>query len=187
MKIILIGCRASGKSTVGRLLSRKLGVPFVDADQLVEKTAGMSIAEMVALKGWQEFRRRETQTLASLQDPSVCVLATGGGVVLADENRRLLKKTGVVIYLKADLPDVVERLRRDAKNTQSRPPLTDGDLIKETRSVLLQRAPLYRSVADYTVETRNSNAEQVAEEIYRQLLEAGSVSKMQALKQKMIE
>ena len=64
MKIILIGYRAAGKSTVGRRLSRKLGVPFVDADQLVEKTAGMSIAEMVALKGWQEFRRRETQTRA---------------------------------------------------------------------------------------------------------------------------
>jgi len=106
---------------------------------------------------------------------------------LADENRRLLKKTGVVIYLKADLPDVVERLRRDAKNTQSRPPLTDGDLIEETRSVLLQRAPLYRSVADYTVETRNKNAEQAAEEIYRQLLEAGIMSKMQTLKQKTIE
>ncbi len=187
MKIILIGYRASGKSTVGRLLSRKLDMPFVDIDSLIEKEAGLSIKEMVDLKGWQEFRRKETRALASLQEPSVCVLATGGGVVLADENRRLLKKTGVVIYLKADLPDVMERLRRDAKNTQSRPPLTQGDLMEETRSVFSQRAPLYQSVADYTVDTRNKNAEQVAEEIYRQLLEAGIVSKMQALKQKMIE
>lgn len=187
MKIILIGYRASGKSTVGSLLSRKLGMPFVDIDSLIEKEAGLSIAEMVALKGWQEFRRRETQALASLQKKPVCVLATGGGAVLTDENRKLLKKLGVVIYLKADLPDIVERLRCDAKNTQSRPPLTDGDLIEETRSVLLQRAPLYQSVADYTVDTRNKNAEQAAEEIYRQLLETGILSKMQTLKQKTIE
>ena len=175
MKIILIGYRAAGKSTVGRLLSRKLGVPFVDADQLVEKTAGMSIAEIVALKGWQEFRQRETQTLASLKDPTVCVLATGGGVVLADENRRLLKKMGVVIYLKADLPDIVKRLRHDANNTRSRPPLTEGDLMEETRSMFSQRAPQYESVADYTVDTQDKSIVQVTENIYQHLLEAGIV------------
>jgi shikimate kinase len=186
MKIILIGYRAAGKSTVGSLLSRKLGMPFVDIDSLIEKEAGLSIAEMVALKGWQEFRRRETRALASLQKKPACVLATGGGAVLADENRRLLKKMGVVIYLKADLPDVVDRLRHDAKNTQSRPPLTQGDLMEETRSVLLQRAPLYQSVADYTVDTRNKNAEQAAEEIYWQLLEAGIVSGIKFLKKKTV-
>lgn len=187
MKIILIGYRAAGKSTVGRRLSRKLGVPFLDADRLIEKTAGMSIAEMVALAGWQEFRRRETQTMASLQEPTVCVLATGGGVVLADENRKLLKETGVVIYLKADLPDIVERLRRDVKQANSRPPLAAGDLIEETRVVLAERTPLYEASADYTVDTRNKNIVQVTEEIYRQLLKAGIVSKMQTLKQKTIQ
>ncbi|HOQ71481.1 MAG: shikimate kinase AroL [Smithellaceae bacterium] len=186
MKIILIGCRASGKSTVGRLLSRKLGIPFVDADRLIEKTAGMSIAEIVALKGWQEFRRRETQILASLQEPTVCVLATGGGAVLTDENRKLLKKTGVVIYLKADLPDVVERLRRDVKHANSRPPLAAGDLIEETRVVLAERTPLYEATADYTVDTRNKNIVQVAEEINRQLLKAGIVSEIKTLKKKTI-
>ncbi len=187
MKIILIGYRASGKSTVGRHLSRKLGIPFVDADRLVEKEAGMSIPELVSLKGWQEFRKRETQTLASLQETMVCVLATGGGAVLTDKNRKLLKKTGVVIYLKADLPDILERLHRDAKHPSSRPSLTAGDLIEETRVVFAERIPLYEATADYAVDTRNKNIVQVAEEIYRQLLEAGIVSKIQTLKQKTIQ
>ncbi len=186
MKIILIGYRGSGKSAVGRHLSRKLGIPFVDADRLVEKEAGMSIAELVSLKGWQEFRKRETQTLTALQEPTVCVLATGGGAVLTDENRKQLKKAGVVIYLKAELPDIVERLRRDAKRASSRPPLTSGNLIEETRVVFAERAPLYEATADYAIDTRNKNIVQVAEEIYRQLLEAGIVSKIQTLKQKTI-
>jgi shikimate kinase len=187
MKIILIGYRAAGKSTVGRRLSRKLGVPFLDADRLIEKAAGMSIAEMVALAGWQEFRRRETQTLASLQEPTVCVLATGGGAVLTERNRKLLKKMGIVIYLKADLPDIVERLRSDVKQPNSRPPLAAGDLIEETRFVLAERTPLYEASADYTVDTRNKNIVQVAEEIYRQLSEAGIVSENKTLKKKAIQ
>lgn len=186
MKIILIGYRAAGKSTVGRFLARKLGVSLVDTDRLIEKAAGMSIAEMVALAGWREFRLRETQTLASLRGPLVCVLATGGGVVLTGRNRKLLKKMGVVIYLKADLPDVVERLVCDTKNARSRPPLTAEDLIEETRAVFLRRAPLYEATADYTVDTKNKKVAQVAEEIYRQLLQAGIVSEIKTLKKKAI-
>lgn len=185
MKIILIGYRATGKSTVGLLLSKKLKIPFVDTDQLIEDAAGMPIKEVVALEGWEKFRERETKAVMSLGRQMSCVVATGGGVILAEHNRDLLKKMGVLVCLKAPLADIVERLKRDAGNEQVRPPLTSENLVAETVAVLKERMPIYESVADFTVDTQNKSAVRVTDGIYQYLLEAGHVFEINKLKSKL--
>ncbi|MEN6469011.1 MAG: shikimate kinase [Smithella sp.] len=184
MKVILIGYRATGKSTVGLLLSKKLKIPFVDTDRLIEAAAGMPIKEIVAQEGWAKFRERETEAVASLDRRKVCVVATGGGAILASHNRDLLKKMGVLVWLKAPLADMVERLERDAGHEQLRPKLTSENLAAETLAVLKERMPVYESVADFTVDTKDQSVVQVADSIYQCLLEAGHVFEINKLKNK---
>lgn len=184
MKVILIGYRATGKSTVGLLLSKKLKIPFVDTDRLIEDDAGMPIKDIVAQEGWEKFRERETEAVASLNRRKVCVVATGGGVILTEQNRNLLKKMGVLVWLKAPLADMVERLERDAGNEQIRPQFTSQSLAAETLAVLTQRMPLYESAADFTVDTKDQSVVRVAECIYQYLLEAGHVFAINKLKNK---
>lgn len=185
MKVILIGYRATGKSTVGSLLSKRLRVPFVDTDDLIEKAAGIPIKDLVALEGWEKFRERETQAVTSIGLQDSCVIATGGGVVLAEQNRDLLKKMGVLVWLKAHLTDIVERLERDWKNGRIRPKFTSENLVAETLSVLKERIPIYESVADFTVDTQDKSVVRVADEIYQYLLEAGIVFEINKLKKKL--
>lgn len=184
MKVILIGYRATGKSTVGMLLSKRLNVPFTDTDGLIEQVAGMTIKELVALEGWGKFRERETRAVASLAGPGVGVVATGGGAILAEQNRDLLKKMGVLVYLKAPLSDIVERLKHDERQAGTRPQLTSENLVTETAAVLKERVPIYDSVADFTVDTRDKSVVRVTEDIYQYLLEAGIVSAMKKSKRK---
>jgi shikimate kinase len=182
MKVILIGHRASGKSTVGLLLSKRLKVSFVDTDQLTEEAAGMSIKELVALEGWEKFREKEAEAVASLGPQDTCVVATGGGVILSEQNRVLLKKMGVLVYLKAPLSDIVERLQRDARAERIRPPLTNENLVAETVAVLKKRIPLYESTAEFTVDTQDKNVVRVADDIYQYLTKTGIVSEINKLK-----
>ena len=186
MNVILIGYRASGKSTVGLLLSERLQVSFVDTDQLIEEAAGLSIKELVALEGWERFRERETEAIASLRDVKACVVATGGGAILSCANRDLLKNSGTLVYLKTPLPDIIERLRQDTRDDQSRPQLTADNLVAETIAMLNERIPLYVSAADFTVATQDKNIVRVTDDIYQYLLEAGIVFEISKLK-KMLE
>lgn len=184
MKIILIGYRATGKSTVGLLLSGKLNVPFVDTDRLIEDAAGMPVNALITRLGWEAFREKETEAIASLRDMKVCVVATGGGAVLSGANRQLLQEMGIRIYLKAPLQDIVERLQKDAQTQKSRPQFTSGNLVEETAAVLKERAPVYEASADFTVDTVSKSIVRVTEEIYQHLLESGIVSDINKLKRK---
>lgn len=178
MKIILIGYRATGKSTVGRLLSRKLKVAFCDTDAIVEKAAGKLIKEIVALEGWDLFRAREKDAVRSLEQKGACVVATGGGVVLDRENVEILKRAGVVIWLKTPLKDIIARLKRDAQTEATRPQFSSGNIVQETQDIMQQRLPLYEKTADYVVDTAGKNPAQVAEEIYLYLLKSGFLDKV---------
>jgi shikimate kinase len=186
MKIILIGYRASGKSTVGAILSKKLKIPFVDSDQIIVEEESMSIKEFVARRGWEAFREKETNVIASICSMNPCVVATGGGAVLAAGNRDLLKKSGTLVYLKTPLRDIVERLRRDADNEQTRPQFTTESLEEETMAVLKERIPVYESVADYTVDTDGKNVKQISDDIYQYLFSTGIVSEIRKLKKRFI-
>jgi shikimate kinase len=182
MKIILIGYRASGKSTVGAILSKKLKIPFVDTDQIIVEETGMPIKEFVARNGWEAFREKETKVISLVCDTNLCVVATGGGAVLAAANREMLKKSGTLIYLKTPLRDIVERLRRDAHNEQTRPQFTTESLEDETMAVLRERVPVYESTADFTVDTDGKNVKRVSDDIYQYLFSTGVVSEIKKIK-----
>jgi shikimate kinase len=178
MKIVLIGYRATGKSTVGRILASRLNIFFWDTDAMVEKTMAMPIKEIVALHGWDFFRVKEKETIKFLTQKEDCVIATGGGVVLDAGNVDLLKQTGVTIWLNAPLQDIINRLKKDAQNASTRPQFTSAGIIQETIETMKQRLPLYESAADYIVDMFNKNPEQVAEEIYQYLLKSEILDKI---------
>jgi len=182
MKVVLIGYRATGKSTVGRILSAKLKITFWDADSLVEKSMAMPVKEIVALHGWDFFRAKEKETIKTLTQKGACVIATGGGVVLAQENVNMLKQAGLIIWINAPLQDIVDRLKKDARNGAIRLQFTSGNIIQETIDIMRQRLPLYESAADHTVDTAGKSAAQVAEEIYQYLRKSGNLAKIKESK-----
>ena len=189
MKVVLIGYRATGKSTVGRILSAKLKIAFWDTDAMVEKSMAMPIKEIVALHGWDFFRAKERETIKYLTQKEDCVIATGGGVVLFRENVNLLKQNvdllkqaGVIIWLNAPLQDIIDRLKKDARSGEMRPQFTSGNIIQETIDIMKQRLPLYESAADHTVDTAGKSAAQVAEEIYQYLRKSENLDKIKESK-----
>lgn len=178
MKVILIGYRATGKSTVGKLLSAKLKIPFIDTDLIVENSMAITIKEIVALHGWDFFRTKEKEAVLTLAQVSACVIATGGGVVLAKENMVLLKQAGVIVWLNAPLHDIINRLSKETQGTAIRPQFTDWNIVQETIDTMKQRIPLYEKAADHTVDTADKSAANVATEIYQYLLKSGNLAKI---------
>lgn len=159
--VFLVGLRASGKTSLGRLVAERLGLPFADTDQLVVQKAGRSIAEIVEAHGWDEFRKLETEVLREVAGRPM-VVATGGGIVLTGENRDLLKQGGPVFYLLATTLLLVDRLTRDM-DPASRPPLTELPLTEEMGQLREERDPLYMEVARFVLHAEESLEELVAE------------------------
>jgi shikimate kinase len=160
-RIVLIGPRGSGKTTVARLLAERLGVEWRDADALLERRAGMAVREVFAREGEAGFRRRESELLSELaSDAAGHVLATGGGVVLSPENRELLRTWDVVVWLTADAETLWSRIAGDA----NRPALLGGGR-EEVERIVATREPLYRECAHVVVETASRPPEDVAAEI----------------------
>lgn len=164
-RLTLVGYRACGKSTVGRLVAARLGFPFADADHEVEAALGMPIRDYFAAHGEAAFRDVEAAALQRLLGGSrALVLATGGGAVLRESNRALLaERGGLVAYLHAPAEALQERLRRSAGG---RPSLTGANVADEVPALLAQRDPLYRAIAGAVVDaTRPTTA--VADELWR--------------------
>lgn len=162
--IILVGYRGSGKTTVGRLVAARLGWAFVDADDVIEATAGKSVAGIFAAEGEAGFRDREAAALAALCARPDHVIATGGGAVLREANR-LAMKAGFVVWLTAPPEVVWERMCTDPTTAARRPNLTAAGGEAEVRALLAAREPLYREVADLTVGTESLSPELVADSI----------------------
>ncbi|MEW4570744.1 shikimate kinase [Tautonia sp. JC769] len=160
--IALVGYRATGKSTVGRLVAARLGWAFEDADEALERRIGRSIARVFAEEGEAAFRDLEQATLADLTARSGLVLASGGGAVLREANRDALRRFGFVVWLSARPETLVDRLRSDPAD---RPALTTAGLLDEVATLLRQREDYYRSVADARIEVDGRSAEQVAEAV----------------------
>lgn len=171
MKIILIGFRATGKTTVGRLLAKRLGVPFLDVDQYLEEKEGQTIAEMVAKKGWPYFRTLEKKALRELAALKEGVLALGGGAVMHEEEMALLRQNACVVWLKAPPALILKRLKRDEKTASQRPALTDMALAAEIENLLEKREPLYRRFADWEVETAGLTPEEIISRLKAKLRE----------------
>ena len=163
--LVLIGYRATGKTAVGALLAERLGRPLVDLDQALEMEMGRSIAELVAAKGWPEFRRREKEMVARCARVGGQVLATGGGVVLDPENITILRENGVVVWLQADPGTIRKRLARDQVQESQRPSLTGGGTLDEVAEVLQTRQPLYAAAAHVVIDTAGQSIGQVVEKV----------------------
>lgn len=167
--IFLVGPMGAGKTTIGRLLAEELGKQFHDSDQVVEERAGASISWIFDVEGEPGFRARERAAIEDLSAQDNIVLATGGGAVLAEQNRQNLRNRGFVVYLKATIAQQVERTRRD----QKRPLLKNTDDPKAKLTALMEiRDPLYREVADLTVMTSRRSPRAVCNEILQQIREA---------------
>jgi len=163
--IFLVGMMGSGKSTVGRRLAARLGRRFLDADKALEERCGVPIATIFELEGEEGFRRRETALLDELSRLPSIVLATGGGAVMRDENRRMLAERGLVIFLQASLSDLWQRLRRD----RVRPLLQTENPRERIASLLALREPLYREIAHITATSARQPVDDLVTDIIGRL------------------
>ena len=168
--IILIGPMGTGKTAVGRQLARQLGVPFIDSDAEIERVAGVDIPYIFEQEGEAGFRQREREVLAELCQREPIVLATGGGAILAPENRQVLKASGVVVFLQTSVAQQLQRVG----NGRGRPLLKGVDMAQRLEDLRRTREPLYRETADITLSTDNRRVAKVAELVLRELGLKGS-------------
>ena len=147
--LILVGMMGSGKTTMGKALAKHLGKSFVDSDEEITKRTGVTVPHIFDIEGEAGFRLRETSAIRDLVCSDNMVMATGGGSVLAEENREMLKRNGIVIYLKASVHDLWQRTRHD----RNRPLLQTKDPHAKLTELFQQRDPLYQQVSDIVVQS----------------------------------
>ncbi len=166
--IFLVGPMGAGKSTIGRLLASELGYNFRDSDRVIEERTGADIPWIFDMEGEEGFRERETAVLQELATELGMVVATGGGIVLREQNRELMKSAGYVCYLTASIDQLVERTARDKK----RPLLQVENPRQKIIDLLSLREPLYQSAADFIVNTDRRSPKAVAQDIANLVLNA---------------
>ena len=169
MNIFLIGYRCTGKTSVGRNLAKSLGRPFFDADAEIVEEQGLNISEIVSQQGWNAFREMEKATIIKVCALDDFVVATGGGVVLDDENVKNMKKSGVLVWLKATLGTIKKRILRDNNTKDFRPALTLKGSAEEIEETLLFRNPYYENAMDFYVDTDYFGIDEVCSAIIKKL------------------
>lgn len=169
MRIVLIGYRGTGKSTVARHLAALLGWDCVDSDDEIEARAGKTIAAVFSEQGEPVFRDLETAVLVDLSARDRVVLSAGGGAVLRAENRAALAAGSKIVWLRAAPETILSRMRGDANTATQRPALSGENAEAEVVELLKRRTPLYQECADTVVDTDHRTPPEVAAEILRQL------------------
>ena len=166
MNIVLIGYRGTGKSTVARLLGKRLGRRVVSTDAEVIARANLPIPKIVEQFGWDHFRDLESTVCQSLVDKDKLVIDTGGGVILRDENVAALKAHGVAVWLTAEVSTIASRIGRDTQ----RPSLSGTKtFVEEIEEILNIREPKYQTAADYVIPTDQSSPKQITDLILKQI------------------
>ncbi|WP_200797281.1 shikimate kinase AroK [Microbulbifer donghaiensis] len=163
--IFLVGPMGAGKSTIGKLLAAQLQLPFADSDKVLEDRTGADIPWIFDVEGEAGFRRRESEVLRDLCLGPTQVIATGGGIVLLEENRQRLRKYGLVVYLQASADQLLERTSKNS----NRPLLNVADPGARIIELLEQRDPLYREVADIICDTDHCTPKQAAQMVVERL------------------
>jgi shikimate kinase len=166
--IILVGLMGCGKSTVGRILAKRIRFQFIDTDELIESRSGREIREIFRTEGEAAFRKIEAVTIESVAHMTRCIIATGGGAVLNPANRTALKRTGFVIWLTASIDTLFERVSRNTR----RPLLQTPDPKQTLSDLMAQREILYRETADAVFDTSIMELDEVAAAIESRVREA---------------
>jgi len=169
MNIHLIGYRGTGKTSVAELLAARLGWTWFDADVELERQAGRTIAEIFAEEGEGAFRDLESQVLRELCQRERIVLGVGGGGVLREENRAVLRASGKVVWLQASPEAIYRRIQQDPTTASRRPNLTNTGGLLEVERLLEVRTPIYRQSAHLEVDTEGKSPAEVADEILARL------------------
>ena len=165
--VFLIGPVGAGKSTIGRQLASELKLDFYDSDREIESKCGVTIDWIFDIEGEEGFRQREKQAIEALVGEQSIVLATGGGAIILPENRTLLSSRGKVVYLQASVEQQLERTAKDKK----RPLLQVKDKKTQLEKMMVEREPLYREIADLTIETSDTTVRNVVQRIVKLLME----------------
>lgn len=160
--IILIGYMGCGKSTIGKRLSYARRTPFLDTDKLIERRVNMTISELFEKEGEEYFRDLETACIKDLlKENGEYIIAVGGGLALREENRKLLKQLGTVVYLQAKWETIYERVKKDT----TRPLLQGANPQEKIQSMMAKRAPIYQSAADVIIDVDGKSFEEIINEI----------------------
>ena len=159
--IFFVGLMGAGKTTIGQLLAKKLKKTFYDTDHEIEKKLGVKVSVIFELEGEEGFRKRETQMIDELTNKKDIILATGGGAVLSEQNRRLLKERGKVIYLNAKPQHLAKRMAFD----KDRPLLQKGNMLDTLNNLYQERHPLYLGVSSFVVDTGQQKTQTIINKI----------------------
>lgn len=170
--VFLVGMMGAGKTTAGRMLARRLKRAFLDSDYEIERRCGVKVPVIFEIEGEAGFRQREAAMIAELTAREDIVLATGGGAVLSQANRRYLAARGTVIYLHAPPAALYERVRQD----RNRPLLATADPLARLEELYAVRDPLYREIADFVVDTGRQSAQTLARQLLVRLKEEWKLS-----------
>jgi shikimate kinase len=170
--VFLVGLMGAGKTTAGRLMARRLKREFLDSDHEIERRCGVKVPVIFEIEGEAGFRLREAAVIAELTAREDVVLATGGGAVLDEANRRHLAARGTVIYLHAPPPALYERVRQD----RNRPLLATADPQARLQELYAVRDPLYREIADIVVDTGRQSVQSLARQLLARLKEEWKLS-----------
>lgn len=165
MNLTLIGYRATGKTSLARLLAERLGWDWIDADVEIERVAGKTIAEIFAEDGEPVFRDIEAQVIADLTSRDELVIAAGGGAPMREESRKAMRKGGQVVWLQASPETVHARMTGDATTATRRPNLTDRGPLDEIMHLMATREPVYRESAHVEIDTDGRSLETIVDEI----------------------
>ncbi len=152
--IFLVGMMGAGKTTLGKALAQRLHLEFVDTDRVLVERTGVPVTTIFEIEGEDSFRKRESCVLAELAEREDCIIATGGGAILAEINRQVMRRRGTVVYLRARIEHLWERTRQDA----SRPLLATPDPRGTLERLLKERDPLYREAAHIIVDSGAQSA-----------------------------
>lgn len=163
--LYLTGYRGTGKTSVGVTLAKSLGRLVIDLDQVIEANAGKSIREVFDQGGEPLFRQLETEALTIVADAPRAVVSLGGGAILSEENRGIIRRSGLCFWLDADAETIAERIHRDQTTPDRRPPLTSLGELEEIRQLLSERRNLYDAAANHRIETTEKSVDEVASEI----------------------
>jgi shikimate kinase len=169
MNIVLIGYRATGKTTLAELLATRLGWDWLDADVEIERRAGKTIARIFADEGEPAFRDLEAQVVADLSTRQRLVIAAGGGAPMRPENRQAMRGGGKVVWLRAQPETIFRRMSGDATTADRRPNLTNQGGLEEIVALLAKREPVYRETSHLEIDTEGRNPETIADEIVQRL------------------